>query len=36
MLEYLENVGQVSEVEYIMKFDGSGKEHLRYFVMQSK
>lgn len=36
MIEYLENIGQVSEIEDVMKFDGSGKEHLSYFVMQSK
>jgi hypothetical protein len=36
MTQYLENVGEVSEIEDVMELDSSGQEHLQYFVMQSK
>jgi hypothetical protein len=34
--QYLENTGEVPDIEDIMELDGSGKEHLGYFVMQCK
>jgi hypothetical protein len=34
--QYLENTGEVPEIEDIMEFDGRGKEHLGHFVMQCK
>jgi len=36
MVHYLENIRKVSEIKNIMELDGSGQEHLRHFVVQSK
>jgi len=36
MAHYLENIRKISEIKNVMELDGSGQEHLRHFVVQSK
>ncbi len=32
--KYLEDIWQISQIKYVVEFDGSGQEGWRYFLMQ--